>query len=123
MPTIPEVLLPLISSLDPIYDHLPARNDALPALRDAAVLVLLVPWNPVSPALRPNPSEVAEIVEVPVSELLDPANIHEAMWDLHGTSHQVTFYRFEHVMVWGATARILSDMAARLQRQSPEKMR
>jgi 8-oxo-dGTP pyrophosphatase MutT (NUDIX family) len=59
------------------------------------------------PAFRPNPYEVAELIEVPVAALRDPA-IHRT--ETHPTPRGpvvVHYYQYGPYNIWGATARIL----------------
>ena len=64
--------------------------------------------------LAPNPQEVADTFEVPLALFLDPANrrIETKVW---GTLER-SFYAFDHNgrTIWGATAGMLVDLAARL---------
>ncbi len=65
-------------------------------------------------ALEPNPAEVAEIFEVPLDFLLDPANRerHAAEWQ----GRQRAYYAFTYCghYIWGATAAILVDFVERM---------
>lgn len=79
-----------------------------------------VGWAPDLPALQPDPSEVAAVIHVSLASLLDPASIRTEAWDIRGARRPVTFYLFGHVPVWGATARVLSDLAARLGVPHPD---
>jgi 8-oxo-dGTP pyrophosphatase MutT (NUDIX family) len=90
------------------------RLEEVPVAVSGFVIVPFVAWNPVAPRLRPNPTEVEEIIEVPLAALLDPRSIAEEVWPLRGGHWRVTFYRMGTHHVWGATARILSDLSARL---------
>lgn len=90
------------------------RLEPVPVLASHYLIVPYVAWNPSPPILSPDPREVAEVVEVPLDHLLDPGLVEEETWDLRGRAWRVTFYRFGNKAVWGATARILSDLAARL---------
>ena len=59
------------------------------------------------PDFRPNPYEVAELIEVPVAALRDPA-IHRT--ETHPTPRgpvMVHYYQYGLYNIWGATARIL----------------
>ena len=64
--------------------------------------------------LAPNPDEVAEAFEAPLSFFLDPANCRREtrVWG----GRERTFYVFtpEGRTIWGATAAILVDFAGRL---------
>jgi 8-oxo-dGTP pyrophosphatase MutT (NUDIX family) len=64
--------------------------------------------------LAPNPDEVAETFEAPLAFFLDPANrrVETRVWG----ARERSFYAFTHDgrTIWGATAAILVDFAARL---------
>lgn len=55
----------------------------------------------------PSPFEVAEVLEVPLIHLLDPANYIEERRDRNGILTVSPGYEFEGHRVWGATAKIL----------------
>jgi 8-oxo-dGTP pyrophosphatase MutT (NUDIX family) len=82
------------------------------------VIAPFVGWNPLPPALRPDPAEVAECIEVPLSRLFDPLAVQEEKWELRGDFWYVCFFRLDDRIVWGATARILADLASRLRRSA-----
>jgi 8-oxo-dGTP pyrophosphatase MutT (NUDIX family) len=67
---------------------------------------------PDRPTFVPDPVEVAEVLEVPVLTLLDPAIRREEEWVLHGTIARVPFYQIGEHKVWGATAMVLSEFVA-----------
>ena len=64
--------------------------------------------------LTPNPQEVADTFEAPLALFLDPANrkVETRVWG----ARERSFYVFTHNdrAIWGATAAILVDFAARL---------
>jgi 8-oxo-dGTP pyrophosphatase MutT (NUDIX family) len=65
-------------------------------------------------SLRPDPREVADIFEVPLTFLLNPANCLKGSREWRG--HQREYYTFAwrgHT-IWGATAAILVDLRERL---------
>ncbi|HCG00150.1 MAG TPA: CoA pyrophosphatase [Chloroflexi bacterium] len=74
-----------------------------------------VAWNPARPVLSPDDREVAEIIEEPLSRLINPSCLAEETWEFRDQQWLVTFYRLGEVKVWGATAHILSDLARRLR--------
>ena len=53
--------------------------------------------------------EVAEILEVPLKLLLDPANHRYEEWVMQGQPRKLVFYNFQQVVIWGATAFILTN--------------
>ena len=66
------------------------------------------------PELRPDPFEVAEVVEVPLMTLLDPATFVVEDWVLRGTPRTIFIYRYGPYDIWGATGRIVQQFLARL---------
>lgn len=73
-----------------------------------------VAWTPREPHIHADPREVAAVIEVSLTSLLDPAAVQEETWRLRGNTYDVTFYRFARWQVWGATARMLHDLACRI---------
>jgi 8-oxo-dGTP pyrophosphatase MutT (NUDIX family) len=57
----------------------------------------------------PSPLEVAEVLEVPVSHLLDPANLAREQRERDGERVEALAYLFEGHRIWGATARMLTE--------------
>jgi 8-oxo-dGTP pyrophosphatase MutT (NUDIX family) len=72
---------------------------------------------PDRPTFVPDPIEVAEVLEVPLATLLDPAIRREEEWVLHGIATRVPFYQIGEHKVWGATAMVLSEFVAVLGSQ------
>lgn len=64
----------------------------------------------------PSATEVAEVLHVPLGDLLDVTCQRREIWPLHGQSVQVPFFLLNGHKVWGATAMILSEFIALLQR-------
>ena len=65
-------------------------------------------------ALTPDPREVAEIFEVPLAFLRDPANVRRESREIAGrprSFYAITYGRHE---IWGATAAIVVSLAMRL---------
>ena len=69
------------------------------------------------PAFVPNPEEVAEVIEAPVSLLLAPDTCCEEVWRLRGAPARVPFYAIGPHKVWGATAMMLSELMTLLKEQ------
>ncbi len=67
------------------------------------------------PNFFPNHNEVAEIIEVPLAQLLDPANRKEEKWTIQGYELLVPFFLVKGHKVWGATAMMLSEFLERLR--------
>jgi 8-oxo-dGTP pyrophosphatase MutT (NUDIX family) len=62
------------------------------------------------PELAPNPDEVEEIIEAPVSALIDPAIFHTETWVRGGVAREVHFYDYGPYRIWGLTGYILSTL-------------
>lgn len=69
----------------------------------------IVGYMSVQPTFQPDPSEVAQVLQVPVSSLLDPATAQEETWFLRGTSVRVPLFNLDGHKVWGATAMVLAE--------------
>ncbi|MCX6559238.1 MAG: CoA pyrophosphatase [Candidatus Aminicenantes bacterium] len=65
-----------------------------------------------APAFVPSEAEVAELLEVPLTHLLDPATGREETWHLERGAVRVPFYAFGRHAIWGATAMILAEFLA-----------
>ena len=64
--------------------------------------------------LYPSPGEVAEVFEVPLAFLLDPANLRRYTMEFRG--HQRPMVEFVHAghRIWGATAAMLCNLLERM---------
>jgi len=74
----------------------------------------LVGWSAARPRFRPSPAEVAALLEPDLGELLDPANRRSGAREVRGRRWTVPYYQLAGREVWGATARILSELRALL---------
>jgi len=82
----------------------------------------IVPFVGAIPAdfpLRPNPEEIAELIEVPVRALLSPTLPRVEMWNVMEKEREVYFYDYGAHVIWGATARILKDLLAIIRELTP----
>jgi len=71
-----------------------------------------VAYTPRRPDFRPDPKEVADLLDVPLSLLLDPATRREEDWIWCGATLRVPFYAMNEHKVWGATAIVLAEFLA-----------
>jgi 8-oxo-dGTP pyrophosphatase MutT (NUDIX family) len=62
------------------------------------------------PQLTPNPREVAEVFDAPLSALAEPAIYHSEVWRRFGQAHTIHFYDFGAYRIWGATGRMLRSL-------------
>lgn len=77
-------------------------------------LAPFVAYIPRRPEFVPAPAEVAEVIEVPLARLLEPDCVEEEDWDFQGRTRRVSFFRYGDHKIWGATARILSQVVGLL---------
>jgi 8-oxo-dGTP pyrophosphatase MutT (NUDIX family) len=68
---------------------------------------------PARPVLRPSPVEIAEVLELPVTTLIDVEREVEAVGGLHRT---MFVYEVDGHVVWGATGRIVHGFLEILRR-------
>jgi 8-oxo-dGTP pyrophosphatase MutT (NUDIX family) len=62
---------------------------------------------------RPNPGEIALVLEVPLPQLLKPGVPRKQKWRRDQEEHDVYFFDYAGHTIWGATARILVDLLER----------
>lgn len=68
------------------------------------------------PLFQANSDEVSAVISVTLRDLLDPAGVVVERWTLRGSEVVVPFFAIGGHKVWGATALILSELAARVRR-------
>ena len=74
-----------------------------------------VGFSSVRPMFKPDPLEVAELIETPLALLLDPdTNVRED-WIIRDASAQVPLFDIYGHKVWGATAMVLSELVTLLR--------
>lgn len=95
--------LEVLGPLTPLYVP-PSQNIIHP----------FVAYAPRRPDFRPDPLEVAELLEVPLTTLLDPATRQEEDWAWRDFPLHVPFYAVGEHKVWGATAIVLAEFLALL---------
>lgn len=71
-----------------------------------------VAWMAQPPRFLIDPREVAELIEMPLVALLDPANYRRETWELRGRVADVPFFHIQNYTIWGATAMMLSELLA-----------
>lgn len=74
-----------------------------------------VAWHDGDPQFVAQDREVAEILEVSLSHLLDPHTMQHEIWEIQGYSVEVPYFLVDHHKVWGATAMMLSELIERLR--------
>jgi 8-oxo-dGTP pyrophosphatase MutT (NUDIX family) len=75
-----------------------------------------------APTFHPDPVEVAEVLEVPLTTLLDPAIQKVELWSdpRFESPRRVPFFDVNGQVVWGATAMILSELVTLLEDERGE---
>jgi 8-oxo-dGTP pyrophosphatase MutT (NUDIX family) len=66
---------------------------------------------------RPQESEIAEVIEAPIADLMRPEALEKRKFE--GREEPVLFYHHGKHVIWGATARILSELLEALETRSP----
>lgn len=74
-----------------------------------------VAFAPRRPAFRPDPLEVAELLEVPLATFRDPAIRGEDRIEQNGLEMVIPYYAVCGYKIWGATAIILAEFLALLE--------
>ena len=94
----------------------PARVEVLGALTTLYIPVSGFALHPViglseaAPALRPAAAEVGRILQVPLSDLLDPVNLRRGARWRRERLYQVPYFALQEERVWGATAMVLAEL-------------
>lgn len=88
----------ILGKLTPLYIS-PSHNMVHP----------FVGWLPTLPSLKPNVREVAKILEIPLSLLLDPSSISTCPWQHEEHSGRAPCYQVYGFPIWGATAMVVSE--------------
>ena len=63
----------------------------------------------------PAPDEVAEVFEVPLAFLLNPANLKRYEMDYRGHRREMVEFHYQGHRIWGATAAILQHLLQRME--------
>jgi 8-oxo-dGTP pyrophosphatase MutT (NUDIX family) len=100
--------------LDPGVVEIVARIGGVATAASRFTITPFVGFLAHRPEHVPNPAEVVRVLEVPLSELFDGAIYHEERWDGFQRDMSVHFFELPDETVWGATARILTDLLTRL---------
>ncbi|HTS82032.1 MAG TPA: CoA pyrophosphatase [Myxococcaceae bacterium] len=116
----PEDPSPLHTALREVHEELgiPVRAvdvlgmlDEIPTTSEFRVVPYVGLLDP-SVELHPDAGEIAELLEIPVSELLVPGLRRTEKRVYRGVERDVYFYDVGRHTIWGATARILSNLLA-----------
>lgn len=75
----------------------------------------VVAWLHQPGGYRPDPNEIAEVLELPLGAFFRPGVHHSENWKHRGRRERVHFYRIGQIEVWGMTAAILRQLFALLK--------
>lgn len=75
----------------------------------------VVAWVDADYVATPDPREVAEIFEVPLTFFLGPANLRRFRVDFRGHKREIVEFVHDPQRIWGATAAMLVNFIKRLQ--------
>lgn len=67
------------------------------------------------PAMTPNPAEVAELFEIPLSHLTDPANFGYHVREYEAVRYEAPHFLWPPHRIWGATCMILGEFVTVLE--------
>lgn len=110
---IPPAAIRILGKLTSLYIP-PSRNLVHP----------FAGWMPALPPLASDPREVAEVLRVPLAYLLDPRNIGAYVWRHNGRMSTAPCYQIDHRdPIWGATAMMLSELLALIEKLCRETRR
>ena len=97
--------------LDPSTVEVIGRLARLRTALNPAPITPFVAALPGRPELRPNPAEVERAYTVPLIELTGPDVYRQEIWTFpDGLDRPMEFYELIGDTVWGATARMLTDL-------------
>jgi 8-oxo-dGTP pyrophosphatase MutT (NUDIX family) len=68
------------------------------------------------PAWKPDPAEVAEVIEMPLAMLFENNLKRSEVATRNGVTFEMPYYAIQGHKVWGATAAMLSEFEERLRR-------
>jgi 8-oxo-dGTP pyrophosphatase MutT (NUDIX family) len=100
--------------LDPSEVEVVARLEGISTYASRFTITPFVGFLPGRPRLRPDPREVARVLEIPLSDLMADGVYREERWDTARAELDVHFYELTDETVWGATARILTGFLTHL---------
>ena len=83
--------------------------DDLPTVTSSFIISPFVAIIPYPYTFVPNPNEIADIFDVPVSALMDKANFKEEFTISEGEPSSAYSYEYDGRVIWGATARIVKQ--------------
>jgi 8-oxo-dGTP pyrophosphatase MutT (NUDIX family) len=99
--------------LDPAAVAVIGRLDDMPTFVSGYVVSPIVGFLETRPELKPNPAEVAHVLEIPLEDLVDEIR-REPGFSERGRSYPTEAWVWRDHVIWGVTARLLRDLLASL---------
>lgn len=99
--------------LDPAKVRILGELDSFPTFVSGYVVSPFVGWLEEAPQLTPNPGEVAEILSVPVADLVEDIR-REPGFEHAGRAYPTEAWVWNDRVIWGVTARIMRQFLERL---------
>ena len=99
--------------LDPSSVDVLGELDSLHTFVSGFVVTPVVGWLDTEPDLRPNPAEVAEVLHVPVADLVEDIRA-EPGFAHRGRKYPTEAWIWNDKVIWGVTARIIRILLYRL---------
>ena len=109
------------AALRELHEELGVPPDGIEVLNPLSPIYVFVsnhwvtPWVAATskrPSIRPNRAEVAEVLEVPLSTLLDSANLARHQIHRHGLTFSAPHISWRTHRIWGATGMMLGEFIA-----------
>ena len=95
-------------SLEPASVRVLGELDSMPTFVSGYVVHPFIGWVESTPELRPNPAEVAEILQVPIADLAEDIR-REPGFEHAGRTYPTEAWVWNDHVIWGVTARILRE--------------
>jgi 8-oxo-dGTP pyrophosphatase MutT (NUDIX family) len=83
--------------------------DDIPTVTSVFIISPFVAVIPYPYTFTPNPNEIVDIFDVPVSALMDEANFRQEYTISEGEPSSAYVYEYDGRVIWGATARIVKQ--------------
>jgi 8-oxo-dGTP pyrophosphatase MutT (NUDIX family) len=104
--------------LDPALVTMVGWLHPVTTLASPALIMPVIATLPARPHVVASPGEVERVFDVALAELADPSIFHEERWQVPGrvipsssdNSFAVRFFEVSGELIWGATARMLSEL-------------
>ena len=99
--------------LDPSTVEVLGELDSFPTYVSGFVVHPVIGWVPEVPRLTPNPTEVAEVLHVPIAELNEDIR-SEPGFSHHDRTYPTEAWVWNDHVIWGVTARIIRSFLSTL---------